>query len=135
MTRIIGFMKKWANVIGNLGLIVFQTSLVAFLNAPFIDLDRHNQDIVSRCSGFVGVFGLGIYVWGVNTGKGKAVPWVHVGLLGGIFLCGLFLVTVGAANLTGWIRLFLSIGLQFMSLSLGWLASEQLSGPRGGVPK
>lgn len=135
MTRIISSMKKRENVIGNLGIVVFQTSLVVFLNASSYGLDSYGQVIVPVCSVVAGaVGGLG-YVWAFCETKGKTGlwRWVLTLLLVGIFLCGLFLVTVGEANLTGWIRLFLSIGLQFMSLSLGWLASEQLSGPRGGV--
>lgn len=136
MTRIISFMKKWPNlienkwkIIGNLGLIVFQTALVVFLNASFYGLDPDGRDTVSFWSEVVGIFGVGVYVWAVKMVKGKSMPWGHVGSLGGMFLLAVVLKALELANLIGWNRLVLSIVFQFVSLSLGWLASERLSAP------
>ena len=43
-------IKKWPNVMGNMGLIAFQTCLFVFLNASSYGFDVHDQSTVSFCS-------------------------------------------------------------------------------------
>lgn len=133
MTRTIDSLKKRANVIGNLSLVVLQTALVVFLNASFYGLDSQDQVIVDCCSVWGGMIAIFTYVWALKEVKREFRPWCTVCLIGGIVVLAIVLGAMEVTNLTGWNRLSLSIGLQFVSLSCGWLASEQLSGPHGDV--
>lgn len=73
------------------------------------------------------------YVWALKEVKREFRPWCTVCLIGGIVVLAIVLGAVELVNPTGWNRLLWTIVLQFVSLSCGWLASEQLSGPHGDV--
>lgn len=126
-------IKKWPNVMGNMGLIAFQTCLFVFLNASSYGFDVHAQSTVSFYSGCGWIIGLFLYGWALKGVGGKVAHCIPVALLVGIFVSALLLQAVGLMDLAGWIRLLLSVALQGASLFCGWWAAEQLSNPHGGV--
>lgn len=73
------------------------------------------------------------YVWALKEVKREFKPSYTVLLIGVIVVLAIVLGAVELVNPTGWNWLLCSIVLHFLSLSCGWLASEQLSGPHGDV--
>ncbi|MCG7459852.1 hypothetical protein ACKFRL_06665 [Corynebacterium marquesiae] len=133
MTRIIDSLKKRANVIGNLSLVVLQIALIVFLNASGYGLDSQDQVIVDCFSVWGGMIAICTYVWALKEVKREFKPSYTVLLIGVIVVLAIVLGAVELVNPTGWNRLLWTIVLQSVSLSCGWLASEQLSGPHGDV--
>lgn len=133
MTRIIDSLKKRANVIGNLSLVVLQIALIVFLNASGYGLDPEVRDKVSVYSVWGGMIAIFTYVWALKEVKREFKPSYTVLLIGVIVVLAIVLGAVELVNPTGWNWLLCSIVLHFLSLSCGWLASEQLSGPHGDV--